>query len=234
MSRGAKVSITAVLVLVLLIALGYAADRFTAQRTAQQITDELTAEAAGQGVRTEIGGALFFPQVISGSLDRVDVQADQVHLQDLVITDVSGTAHGVSVDEPRTAERLTVTGTLPLATLQSLLGRSDLVPDGLSLDVADGRLVAELSILGAPLQASLDPVVRGGAIYLEPRGLTLAGVQLDLTHLPSGVDEVIGSLAVPTGALPESLTPAAITVVDGGIRLTLTGADVALAELGHG
>ncbi|WP_147919010.1 DUF2993 domain-containing protein [Ruania zhangjianzhongii] len=234
MSRGAKVTIGTVLVLVLVLAAGYAADRVTAQRTEQAITDELTEAAGGQGVQTDIAGPLFLPQVIGGSLDQVDVRADQVQLQDLVIADVTGTAHGVSVDEPRTADRLSVTGTLPVQTLRSLLGQSDLVPDGLELDVTDGRLVAELSVLGATLRATADPVVRDGSIYLQPRELTLGGVQLDLAHLPGAVDEVIGSLAVPTDALPEGISPAAIDVTDGGIRLTVTGTDLTLSELSQG
>lgn len=234
MSRGAKVTLGTLLVLVVVLAAGYAADRWTAHRTEQAITEELTEAAGGEGVQTDIAGALFFPQVIGGALDRVDVQADQVQLQDLAITDVTGSAHGVSVDEPRTADRLSVTGTLPVQTLRALVGQSDLVPDGLELDVSDGRLMANLQVLGATLRATADPVVRDGSIYLEPRELTLGGVQLDLANLPGAVDEVIGSLAVPTDALPEGISPAAIDVVDGGIRLTVTGSDLVLADLGQG
>lgn len=232
MSRGAKVTLGTVLVLVILLVLGYGVDRYAAHRIEQNISEELATAAAGQGVHTEITGGLFFPQVISGSLDEIRVQADQVQLQDLVITDVTGTGTGVSVDEPRTLDRLTVTGTLPVATLQHLLARVDAVPDALQLDVADGRLVAELTVLGSTLRATADPVVRDGALYLEPRELTLGGVQLDLTHLPGTVDEVIGSLAVPTNALPEGLSPSAIEVVDGGLRVTVTGTEVVLDDLG--
>lgn len=234
MSRGAKVTLGTLLVLAVVLAAGYGADRWTANRTEQTITDELTEAAGGEGVQTDIAGTLFFPQVISGALDRVDVQADQVQLQDLAITDVTGSAHGVSVDEPRTADRLSVTGTLPVQTLRALVGQSDLVPDGLELDVSDGRLMATLQVLGATLQATADPVVRDGSIYLQPRELTLGGVQLDLANLPGAVDEVIGSLAVPTDALPEGISPAAIDVVDGGIRLTVTGSDLVLSDLGQG
>ena len=232
MTRGTKATLGTLAILVLVLALGYAADRWTAHRTEQTITDELTEAAAGEGVQTDIAGLLFLPQVIGGSLDQVDVRADQVQLQELVIDDVTGTAHGVSVDEPRTADRLSVTGTLPVDTLRALLAQSDLVPEGLELDVADGRLVAELQVLGADLRATADPVVRDGSIYLEPRELTLGGVQLDLAHLPGAVDELVGSLAVPTDALPEGISPAAIEVVDGGIRLTVTGSDLTLSELG--
>lgn len=232
MSRGAKVTLGTALVLVLVLVAGYAADRYAAHRVERQITAELTEAAAGQGVHTEIAGPLFFPQVVGGSLAQVDVQADQVQLQELVITDVTGTAAGVSTDEPRTLERLTVTGTLPVATLQSLLSGVAAVPDALLLDVADGRLVAELTVLGATLRATADPVVREGAIYLQPRELMLGGAQLDLANLPGTVDDLIGSLAVPTSALPEGLSPAAIEVVDGGLRLTVTGTDLALADLG--
>lgn len=234
MSRGAKVTLGTLLVLVLVLAAGYAADRLTAHRTEQTITDELTEAAAGEGVQTDITGPLFLTQVIGGSLDQVNVSADQVQLQDLVITEVTGTAHGVSVDEPRTVDRLSVTGTLPVETLRTLLGQSDLVPEGLELDVADGRLAAELQVLGATLRATADPVVRDGSIYLQPRELTLGGVQLDVAHLPGAVDEVIGSLAVPTDALPEGISPAAIDVTDGGIRLTVTGSDLALEDLSQG
>lgn len=234
MSRGAKVTLGTVLILVLVLAAGYAADRWTAHRTEQAITDELIEAAGGEGVHTDIAGPLFLPQVVGGTLDRVEVRADQVQLQDLAIAEVTGTAHGVSVDQPRTAEELTVTGTLPVETLRALLDQSDQVPENLELDVADGRLVAELQVLGATLQATADPVVRDGSIYLEPRELTLGGIQLDLAHLPGAVDEVIGSLAVPTGALPAGIAPAAIEVVDGGVRLTVTGTDLTLSELGQG
>ncbi len=231
MSRSAKITLGTVLVLVLVLVAAYGADRYAAHRTAQSITEELAAAAAGQGVRTEIAGPLFFPQVLAGSVAEIHVQADQVQLQDLVITDVSGTGYGVSVEEPRTLERVTVTGTLPVATLQGLLSDLPLVPDALRLDVADGRLVAELTVLGAPLRASADPVVRDEALYLEPRELTLGGVQLDVANLPGTIDEVIGSLAVPTSALPEGISPTAIEVVDDGLQLTVAGTDLALADL---
>src|SRR5690625_5683330 len=94
MSRGAKVTLGTILVLVIVLVLGYGVDRYAAHRVEQSISDELTTAAAGQGVHTEITGGMFFPQVISGSLDEIRVQADQVQLQDLVITDVTGTGTG--------------------------------------------------------------------------------------------------------------------------------------------
>ena len=68
-----------------------------------------------------------------------------------------------------------------------------------------------------------------GALDLDLRELDSLQVDASIA-----VDEVIGSLAVPTDALPAGITPAAIEVVDSGVRLTVTGTDLTLSELGQG
>jgi len=220
------------LVLLLVLGVGYGLDRWTAHRTESSIADELASATQGKGVRADVSGLLFLPQVAGGSLDQIDVQADSLTLQDVQITDVTATAHQVSVDAPRTAGRVSVTGTLPIESLQTLVSRSDAVPEGLQLSVVDGHVAAQVEVFGTTVAATADPAVHDGEIQLRPNSLQLGGSEVELEDLPSSVRHLVEELTVPVDALPEHLAPAAISVRQEGIRLTVTGNDVPLDALG--
>lgn len=220
------------LVLLLVLGAGYGLDRWTAHRTESSIADELASATQGQNVRADVSGLLFLPQVAGGSLDQIEVQADSLTLQDVQITDVTATAHQVSVDEPRTAGRLSVTGTLPVESLQKLLSRSDAVPEGLQLSVTDGHVAAQADVFGTEVAATADPTVHDGEIQLRPRTLKFGGSEMDLDDLPNSVQDLLDELTVPVDALPERVAPAAISVRQEGIRLTVTGNNVPLGALG--
>lgn len=232
MSRGAKVWLGCGLVLILALGAGYGLDRWTANRTEASLASDLAAATDGENVHADVTGPLFLPQVASGSLDRIEVQADRLTLQDISITDVTATAHDVSVDQPRTVGQLSVTGTLPIDSLQQLLSRSDAVPDDFELSIADGHVAAHVDVFGTPLAATVDPAVRDGEIRLRPRTLQFGDAQVELDDLPTSIQGLLEELSVPVDALPDQLAPAAISVRQDGIRLTVTGNHIDVDELG--
>lgn len=231
MSRGTKIIVGSALTLALLIAGGYGLDRWSAHRTETAIADQFSSQGDARGVHAKIYGSLFFPQLIRGSVDQISLTAEKVTIENLDFTEVAVAAHGVSIDEPRTADRLSITGTIPISTLEKLLTASKRAPKNITIKLDGGRLGASMSVLGTDVKLTAEPVVRSGKIQLSVRSLEFGSVRLNVGDLPSGVQDAVGELTVPTSALPKGLTPAAISVRDGGVRLTIAGNHVALDEL---
>ncbi|SEE68673.1 LmeA family phospholipid-binding protein [Ruania alba] len=232
MSRSGKAAIGTVVLLILILGGGYALDRWAVTRAEERITTELTGSFPdAAGVQVQIPGLLFLPQLLSGSLNTVELTADGVRYDGLDVTDVQVLAHGVDVAEPRTVDEVTVIGTVPGATVRAAVAASGRLPEEVTVDVADGAVVATATVLGVPLEATLQPVVSDGELRLEPQTFTLGGLEVDATAVPDGLLGDLGTLEVPLDALPDSLTLTSAEVLGDGVRLEVTGTDIALSSL---
>jgi hypothetical protein len=232
MSRGAKFLVGLLVLLLVLAGGGYALDRYVHARTEASLEQELTTsfpEVTGD-VDVSIGGLLFLPQVVAGSMDDVVMTAGGATFGSVEVTDVDVRARGLSTSEPYTAESIDLTATAPVETLQVALDASDL-PDGVTVDVRDGRLTAEASFLGLPVQVELEPQPRPRAIGLSLTTFSLAGATVDAQDLPTSLLDALGGIEIPLGEVLEGMELTAVDVVDGGVRLSVHGTDVVLEQV---
>ncbi|UFU02812.1 DUF2993 domain-containing protein [Ruania suaedae] len=233
MSRSGKAAIGTLLLLVVLVGGAYALDRWAAGQAEERIeTEAATAFPDADGLDASIEGALFLPQMITGSLETVRLTADFIQYEGTEFTDVTVTAAGVGIEAPRTVTDLTMTATLPPGTVQTLVQQSGRVPDGVTIDVADGALLATATVLGVPLEATLTPVVESGELRLEPDTFTLGGLEVDAGAVPGDLLGDLAGIDVPLDALPEALALESVETTGSDVLVRVTGTDVAFDDLG--
>lgn len=215
------VTVAAIVALVLAV-VGIAADRVAVGVAERAVSERVQAELPGAtDVTTSIEGFPALTQVVCGSLDHVTVTARKVGTEKGTLDSVVVDLYDVSTSSPRTARTVRATAEVPLAVLQAQLGDSWLIAvegDALRADFA-GAL---------PISATVTPAVQGGAITLDLRTLSLAGVEVSGDQVPDFVEEALNRMVGSVGALPFGLAPTGTTVTPDGVMVTASGTDVSL------
>jgi hypothetical protein len=205
-----------------------------ADRAGHSIAEDVAADAVrSQLTATDLDVAIegfpFLTQLARGTLDDVRLQASTATLQGLDVTDLDVTATGVAVREPRGAEHVLATATVPTAALQALL--QERTGWDLTLTVEGEDLVAGGSVAGVPVAVALAVAPAG------PDGLTatvtsasLAGLTVDAGLLPDGLAARLSEIDV-TDQLPAGASVTGATVRADGLHLTVELVDVALDAL---
>jgi hypothetical protein len=212
----------AVLALVLVV-LGFVADRVVAAVAERTITDRIAQSFPGSSsVATSIHGVPVLTQVLRGSLDHVtvslgDVPSGSGPTIDSAVVDL----YGVSTSSPRTAQRVEVSAEITTAELQKALG------DAWRIE-PDGDAFAVEWTGGLPVQARVVPAIRDGKLALDLESVTVLGVRVDGSSVPAAVTERIAALAGSVGTLPLGLVPTSVAVTPRGVSLTATGTNVDL------
>lgn len=239
--RGLGIVVTLAVALLVLGA-GIGVDRFTAGLAAQRVAQEVTAQAGGQDVAVTIHGFPFLTQAATRRFDHVDLTAASLSFQGLEIRDITASATGVDV-RTETAERVEATGTIPTATVQSLVESavSEAVGEGaadtLTVTLTDATVTASMDLLGLlSLGVDLEPSAQPRGIELAVQRVTLGGVAVELSELPFGIGDLLSdslsNLSINLdGQLPEGLTLESIEVLDGAAQVHVTGTDVSLADI---
>lgn len=180
-------------------------------------------------LRVEVPEHPVLPQLIRGELRAVQVQAATAQIRGVDIVDVDAEATGVRIRGARGAQDVTVTATLPPATLQSQLAERT----GWDVQVAqqDGQLVLSGQALGVPVTASLQVAAADGELVATITQATIGGITVDAVQLPLGLNDQLGNLAGITDQLAAQATLTEAQVVDGGLRVTLNLRDVLLDDL---
>jgi hypothetical protein len=219
-----KVVVAVAAVVVLLVLAFVVTDRVVAATAERAITDRIGQSVPGAAsVETSIHGVPVLTQALRGSLDHVTVTLAGVPSAsggptiDSAVVDL----YGVSVGSPRTAQRVEVRADVSTAELQKVLGDAwRLRPDG------DAFAVAWTG--GLPVEARVVPGVRDGKLVLDLESVTVLGVHVDGSSVPTAVTDQIASLASSVGRLPLGLTPTSVAVTPHGVELVATGTDVDL------
>lgn len=213
-----------VVVVVLVLAGGaVAADVVARDRVEARLAQEVT---AGFGLESppdvEIAGTAFLPQVIGGSVERVDVAAPRATIGELPMEDVELTLLEVAPREPYVAQTFEFVGLVPLASAQ------ELTPEGLELRIEDGAVVVVAQVLGLELEARATPVADGRAVVAQIESLSLGGVSVEVADLPAPVAGAIEEVRIPFDGLPEGVELTEVVVATEGFRVRAAGQDVAL------
>jgi hypothetical protein len=218
-------------VLVAVVVLAAAAllvDRLLHASAEDRIADELARAVDVEGEpEVTVEGFPFLTQLAAGELDSVRARADAVATEGVRLLDVTAHARGVTVEQPSTAGRLDLEGTLPDKALQQLV---DEKVRGVSVSSAADGVHLATEVLGLDLALVAAPEVADGGISVQVTQVRLGGAQIDTEDLGSLVSDDLLQLELEVPDLPLGLRLVDVVPGDGGLRLSLTGEDVVLAE----
>lgn len=207
----------AILVLLVLVVVGYAAAEVFAKRFVEERIERAVAEREPQAreIRAEVSAPLLFGLLTSGAVSRIEVSASQVPVVRVFSTDrITAVLHGVELDRAasrerrravvRSIDRLEVT----VEVAQEELSR--VLPPGYRFELAPGAVT---------LQGPAGLSVRGRLAVQPPAGLRFEPLSVPL--LPAGV-------RVPLVELAEVLFVSCISSVEllpGLLRVTCSRDD---------
>jgi hypothetical protein len=174
--------VTLVVVLALVGAAAAAGEWVAKDLVTKGIREQVRAQLglpADQPIVVDIPG-LLLPQLLSGSLDEVRLEADDVTIQGLT-ADVAVDLHDIALGDGFAMSGGTATVALDQAQLQGLLRTVDGFPaDSLGLAAPNVTMTFPLNVFGAsiPIGVSLTPSAASGDLVLAPAALQVAGAEL--------------------------------------------------------
>lgn len=205
---------------------------------ADRVTHGIAQDVAADAVRSQLGatdpdvtiaGFPFLTQLVRGTLDDVHLTAPGATLRGLDVTDLDVTATGVAVQEPRGAEHVVATATVPTATLEALL--RERTGWDLTLTVEGENLVAGGAVAGIPVAVGLTLAPAGAdGLVATVTSASLAGLTVDAGVLPDGLASRITEVDV-TDQLPAGARVTGATVAADGLHLVVELDDVTLDAL---
>lgn len=201
----------------------------------QQVEERIVATVATElpevegDVQAELGGRFAIPQLIGGTLETVTVTSPEAVIDSLALRDVVIVAHGVPIRGSGSIAEVTATGSAPTATVLSAIERRVELPDGVSLELRDGEIVAVASILGVPLEGYVTLVPQPRAIEVSVERLVLGDATVDAADIPFDLSGLLDAATVDLEMLPEGVELIDLVVTPAGIEVTLHGTDVALS-----
>lgn len=231
-SRGPRNALVLLLSLALVAAVLYGADHLLRARAESHLASELrqALPEVSDDLQVQIDGALFLPQLITGSGTSAQVSASELQIDAFSAHDTHVHLRGVHLREPYRVEYLQVDAVAPAQTLQALLAAAG-VPDGVRIDLDGTDLTARSQLLGVPLAAVLIPEARGRSIAITVGTIELGGARIEAADLPDAMTGWLSDLQVELTDLPEPLLLDHLEVRPGGVALRVTGTDVAIEDL---
>lgn len=217
--------------LLVLLALGVAADRIGARYATTQLRARV-ATATGSTPQVSAPGA-FLPQALARRFRTVDLSLPSVRLEkaDLSVNDVRANLRDVPWESTGRIGAIDATGVVPFAELERRAG----LPVGSLSAAGDGRVrvAQKLEVFGIslPVAATADLRLDGEVVAIDPAGLEVAGSPIPLNDELR--NRITGQLRgrVPLAGLPAGMRAQDVAVTPDGLRLHIVGQDVAVAEL---
>ena len=220
-----RVAARVILAIGLLGAAGVVADRVAVGIAEHRAVDAITRDVQNASSPTvTIHGFPFLTQLAAGSLHDVTAHLPTITIAGTEFADVDVAAVDVGTTQPATVHHLTVTGTLPAATLERLIAERTGMT--FTITTADSRVIGSAHVLGLPVTAVVVPHLDAGVLRVELTDLTLAGAQIGSDALPGGLAAGAHGVVVPIDALPDGVTLTDVTVGTDGVRVTATGTDI--------
>lgn len=217
--------------LALLAGLAYLADGFVRSEIESRIATGASQEVPELDVtdlQVEVGGRSAIWQLVTGRLERVQLEAPEVVVDGLAIDDVEVVATVVPTRGSRSVGRVEATGTVPAETVAAAIARRVDLPEGISIETRDGEVVAVGSVLGLPVEVGVGLVAEPRAIDVELTAFRLGGAEVDPSRLPVDLLDELGAGSISLDELPEGITLTQIDTTEDGVRLVLAGDDLRL------
>jgi hypothetical protein len=218
-----------VIAVVVLVGGALLADRVTHSLAQDVAADAARSKLSAADLDVRIEGFPFLTQVVGGTLDDVRLTAPAATLQGLSVVDLDVTATGVAVREPRGAEHVVATATVPTAALESLL--RERTGWDLTLTVDGQTLVAGGAAAGIPASVAFTVAPAGAeGLTATITGASLAGLGIDASLLPDGLASRFTEFDV-ADEIPAGARVTGATVAADGLHLVVELDDVTLDQL---
>jgi len=165
---------------------------------------------------------MMLPQLISGSLDEVTLDSQEVTLEG-----ITGSAHVVATGVPiRGGELGSAQGTVSIDESEfAPLLRDSGIPDAeISLNAPDVNVQGSFAVLGrdVPFGLTVTPATADGDLLLTPVAVQVGGAEIDLQALGNFFGDVGRRLSSPQRICIADQLPAGITIT--GLRIEGTRA----------
>jgi len=240
---------TLFVILLILAGVLVAADRIAAQVAEREVRTQVVAALSERGVDYDtadvsVGGFPFLTQVAQGRYEQITIDLTNVRLessgQKATLPTLHVVARGVKADAAdlvqgtarAVAERVTGTGLVTFATLQSLVDYSRYNLSNVSFSESGGALKANaranVAGLTLPLTATADISVVKGQFQVKLRDVRAVGVQAPPAAREYLANLVEQSVAARLPQLPFQLTLDEVDVRADGLAITATARDVPL------
>ena len=228
--EGGRTVVALLIVVGLIVAVLAGGDHLLRSHVESRFADELAQHLDAENTEVSIDGLVFTPQLLSGQVGSAGVSATSAQLEAFTIHDIDAELTDVSLDAPYHVGHLDLQAVIPESTLQALLAEAG-VPEAITVEVTDGDLLAQGSLLGMPVQIALDPQARGRSIDVTVDAAQFGDTRLDIQDLPDAVAEWLTDLEVELTDLPQGLLLEHLEVRSGDVAVHLEGHDLALSDL---
>jgi hypothetical protein len=161
--------------------------------------------------------------------DHVTGSADTASFGGYAISDLRVEADGVGTSEPYRIASGTASGVIAAESLQEVVAEQS----GLDVAVTSSADVLSLGfdLFGAEITVDVTPRVSGPAELAVDVVAVRTGLgTVSVDDLPSGIAGALSDLRVPLD-LPDGVALDSVSAVEGGVRVAVTGTDVAAADL---
>ncbi|MFC8922069.1 DUF2993 domain-containing protein [Cellulosimicrobium sp. NPDC057127] len=215
---------------VALVVVAVVADRVTVRAAENGAVKAFEQQADDvSGAQIDILGFPFLTQLAGGELDHVTGSADTASFGGYAVSDVQVEAHGVGTSEPYTVASGTASGVIATSSLQEVVREQsgldvELTTDGDALGVG-------LAVLGLDLTVDVVPRVAGpDTLGVDVQAVRTGLGVVSVDDLPAGIAGALEDLRVPLD-LPEGVALESVAVADDGVRVGVSGTDVAAGNL---
>ena len=234
MSRLWMAVVTVVGSLVIVIAGLWAVDAWARQQVADFVTDKvqqvLSLEST-ENIDVEVAGFSIIAQVLTGSLDEIAVDVDEVQIGDLS-GGVALTARGVPVDLTKPVDSVEIEFDVSEESLKSVAHLLSAAAVD-SVELADGeiRFASEFRIFGFSIQVGIgvEPFADDGQIAFKPTSVELNGARTSAEELVNTFGGAANALLQTQSFCVAKWLPAAFVlrdvVVDGTVLVVTIRAD---------
>lgn len=217
----------------------WAVDTWARQQLADYVTDkvqEVLSLESGEPVDVEIAGFSVIAQVLTGSLDQVDVGVDDVAIGDFT-GGVELRATGIPIDLSKPVDSVQIEFTVSEKSIQkiaSLLSAAAI--DKVELVDSEIQFASQFSVFGFPVNVGvgIEPYAEDGQIGFTPSSISLNGVRTSASDLSDRYGSFAATLLQTRSIcvarwLPEALTVNDVVVSGDDLVITI-GADRAVLD----
>ncbi len=214
-------------------------DNWARQQVADYVTEkvqEVLSLETDQPVTVEIAGVSVIAQVITGTIDEVDVGVDNVQIGELS-GGVALKAEGIPIDLSKPIDTVQIEFTVGEKSIQSIAHvLSATAIDSVALVDSEIQFGSEFRVLGLGFDVgvAIEPFAADGEIGFTPTSVSLNGTTTTAASLKQTYGAVAESLLKTRSLcvarwLPVALTVDSVAVVDKNLVVTI-GADKAIFD----
>ena len=222
-SRGTKLLVSSIIIVLTLIIGFIAADRIVDFTTEQRIVKSLQPYGDAD---VNVEGFPVLTQMAGGKLNTVHITADQAQYDNVDFTDVDAKLFDVPVDTSRPIGTVEATAVIPLSTIDALASEHASLPEGMSFATVDGELFLKGSLLGQDLLIGIDPKADSRQVLVNATTIKLGSGEVSVDSLPSFLTSTISDIVIDLDFLPAGLELRNIEATDAGLKISLHGSGV--------